>query len=77
MKQETKSRTGLAHETFMNPSAQQQFPGCFAESRESPVKHFTCQSLKHVQMDGLHSDSDKVLNCHTGCFESCWLKWEF
>lgn len=60
MKEETKSRTGLAHETFMNPFIQQHFPGCFAEWRESPVKHSTCQGLKHLQMDGLHSDSDNL-----------------
>ena len=61
MKEETKSRTDLAHETFMNPFVQQQFAGCFAEWRESPVKHLTCEGLKHsLQMDALHSDGDKV-----------------
>lgn len=69
MKEETKSRADLAHETFMNPFIQQHFPGCFAEWRESPVKHFTCQGLKHLHMNGFHSHSDNV-----DCFESCWLK---
>lgn len=61
MKEEAKSRTDLAHETLMNPFVQQQFTGCFAEWRESPVKHLTCQGLKHfLQMDASHSDSDRV-----------------
>lgn len=55
------SRTDLAHETSMNPFVQQQFAGCFAEQRQGPVKHLTCQGLKHsLQMDALYSDGDKV-----------------
>lgn len=34
-KEETKSRTDLAPETFLNPLVQQEFSGCFAERRSS------------------------------------------
>lgn len=61
MKEETMSRTDLAHEASMNPFVQQHFAGCFAERREGPVKHLAAQGLKHsLQMDALVSDGDKV-----------------
>jgi len=55
VKEKTKSRADLAHETCVNPLVQQQLTGRFAEWREGPVKHLTHQGLKNsLQMDALN-----------------------